>query len=106
MIPRKIWNDGKIARNKNDYAGWAKEIAQQEHAPLVDLNEIIAERYDAMGPEKVSPLFGDEHTHTTLAGAEINAEAVIAGLKALKSDPLAPYFSERANRVTPAAISQ
>jgi lysophospholipase L1-like esterase len=106
MIPRKIWKDGKIARNKDDYAGWAEQIAQQEHAPLVDLNEIIAERYDAMGPEKVNPLFGDEHTHTTLAGAEINAEAVIAGLKALKNDPLAPYFSERANSVAPAAISQ
>ncbi|HEX4748620.1 MAG TPA: rhamnogalacturonan acetylesterase [Bryobacteraceae bacterium] len=106
MIPRKIWKDGKIARNKSDYAGWAEQIAQQEKAPLVDLNEIIAERYDTMGPDKVNPLFGDEHTHTTLAGAEINAEAVIAGLKALNSDPLAPYFSERAMHVAPAVVSQ
>ncbi len=106
MIPRKIWKNGKIVRNKNDYAGWAEQVANQEHAPLIDLNEIIAERYDAMGPEKVNPLFADEHTHTTLAGAELNAEAVIAGLKALKNDPLAPYFSARAAQVAPAVISQ
>ncbi|HZS55594.1 MAG TPA: rhamnogalacturonan acetylesterase [Bryobacteraceae bacterium] len=105
MIPRKIWKDGKIARNKDDYAGWAEQVAHEEHAPLLDLNEIIAERYDTMGPEKVNPLFGDEHTHTTLAGAEINAEAVIEGLKALKSNPLAPYFSERATQVQPAVLS-
>ena len=27
LIPRKIWKDGKIARNKGDYAGWAEEVA-------------------------------------------------------------------------------
>jgi rhamnogalacturonan acetylesterase len=59
------------------------------------LNEIIAARYDAMGPEKVDPLFGDEHTHTTRAGAELNAECVIAGLKALHPNPLASYLSSR-----------
>jgi lysophospholipase L1-like esterase len=106
MIPRKIWKDEKTARNKDDYAGWAAEVAEQENVPVIDLNEIIAERYDAMGPEKVDPLFADEHTHTTLAGAQINAEAVIAGLRALKNDPLAPYFSQKAAQVAPAVLSQ
>ena len=101
MIPRKIWKDGKIQRNTADYAGWAAEVARAEHAPLIDLNEIIARRYDEMGPDKVNPLFGDEHTHTTRAGAEINAESVVAGLKALPEDPLAPYFSEGAKQVSP-----
>jgi rhamnogalacturonan acetylesterase len=56
------------------------------------LNEIVARRYDALGPEKVEPLFGDEHTHTSRAGAILNAECVIAGLKALKENPLAGYL--------------
>jgi len=94
QIPRKIWKDGKIVRNKDSYAGWAEEVAKAENAPFVDLNEIIAERYDALGPEKVDPLFGDPHTHTTAAGAELNAQCVITGLKALTNDPLAPYLSE------------
>jgi rhamnogalacturonan acetylesterase len=106
MIPRKIWRDGKIVRNKDDYAGWAAQVAEQEKAPVIDLNEIIAERYDEIGPEKVNPLFGDEHTHTTMAGAQVNAEAVSAGLKGLKNNPLAPYFSEKAAQVAPAIVSQ
>ena len=67
-------------------------MAAAEHVPFVDLNEIIAKRYDAMGPEKVEPLFGDPHTHTSRAGAELNAQCVVEGLKSLVSDPLAKYM--------------
>ncbi len=95
MIPRKIWKDGKIVRNSGDYAGWAADVARSEGVAFIDLNELIAQHYDEMGPEKVNPLFGDEHTHTTRAGAELNAECVIEGLKKLANDPLAPYFSEK-----------
>ena len=98
LIPRKIWKDGKIQRNSGDYAGWAAETARAEQVPFIDLNEIIAARYDTMGPEKVDPLFGDEHTHTTRAGAELNAECVIAGLKALPGNPLGSYFLSQHSR--------
>jgi lysophospholipase L1-like esterase len=101
LIPRKIWKDGKIARNTADYAGWAAEVAVAAKVPLVDLNEIIARRYDALGPEKVEPLFGDPHTHTSRAGAELNAECVISGLKGLAANPLAKFFSAKATVVGP-----
>jgi lysophospholipase L1-like esterase len=92
LIPRKIWTDGKIARNQDTYAGWAAEVAKAEHVPFIDLNERVAQHYDALGQEKVEPLFGDEHTHTTQAGAELNARTVVEGLKALPSDPLDAYL--------------
>jgi lysophospholipase L1-like esterase len=92
LIPRKIWKDGKIARNTQDYAGWAVAVAVSENVPLIDLNENIALRYDELGPEKVEPLFADPHTHTSRAGAEMNAEIVVDGLKKLKSDPLEKYL--------------
>lgn len=92
LIPRKIWKDGHVVRSADSYAGWARQVAETEHAPFVDLNEIIARRYDAMGQEKVEPMFADPHTHTSRAGAELNAEAVVEGLKALPEDPLAGYL--------------
>jgi lysophospholipase L1-like esterase len=96
LIPRKIWKDGKIARDSESYAGWAAQVAASEDVAFVDLNESIARRYDELGPEKVEPLFADPHTHTSRAGAELNAEVVVAGLKGLQKNPLAPYFSEKA----------
>jgi lysophospholipase L1-like esterase len=93
-VPRKIWKEGRIVRDQ--YARWAEEVAKAEKVGFIDLNEIIARQYEAMGAEKVEPLFADEHTHTTLAGAELNAAGVISGLKALKPDSLASYYSEKA----------
>ena len=99
LIPRKIWKDGKIARNLDTYAGWAAAVAASEGVGFIDLNETIARRYDALGPEKVEPLFADPHTHTSRAGAELNAECVVAGLKRLKGDPLAAYYSAKGKEV-------
>jgi lysophospholipase L1-like esterase len=98
-IPRKAWKDGKVVRNASNYGGWAKQVAEQEHIEFIDLNEIIARRYDALGEAAVEPLFGDPHTHTSRAGAELNAECVVAGLKALPNDPVAKYFSAKGKAV-------
>ena len=51
------------------------------------------------GPEKVELLFFVDNTHTSLAGAELNAASVVVGLKALKNHPLARFFSVRARSV-------
>jgi len=99
LIPRKIWKDGKIERGTASYGGWAWEVARSENAPFVDLNEIIARRYDALGESKVEALFADPHTHTSRTGAELNAECVVAGLKGLEHDPLAGYFSAKGEAV-------
>jgi lysophospholipase L1-like esterase len=94
LVPRKTWKEGKVARNKETHAGWAEAVAKAEGVPFVDLNEIIAAHYDELGPEKVNPLFADEHTHTSATGAELNADCVVEGLKALTNDPLDPYLTE------------
>lgn len=101
LVPRKIWVDGHIRRNTDTYRGWAQQVAEQEHAGFVDLNKIIARRYDAMGPDTVDTLFGDPHTHTDWAGAVINAEAVVSDLRDLPGDPLAPYLSETGKAIAP-----
>lgn len=99
LVPRKIWKDGNLANNSQDYAKWAAEVADQARVGFVDLNAIIALKYEELGPERVEPLFADAQTHITLAGAEINAASVVAGLKALKKNPLARYFSVKAKEV-------
>ncbi len=79
LIPRKTWKDGKIAREQ--YAVWAREVAAAEHVAVIDLNELISKKYEELGPEKVEPMFGDPHTHTSRAGAELNASIIAAAIK-------------------------
>ena len=101
LIPRKTWKDGKIVRADGSYGGWTRQVAEKRHVAFIDLNHIIADRYDRMGEAAVEPLFGDPHTHTTLAGAQLNAECVVAGLKALANDPVAADFSAAGKAIKP-----
>ncbi|HEY4338061.1 MAG TPA: rhamnogalacturonan acetylesterase [Puia sp.] len=91
-IPRNEWADGKCVRSPNSYSGWAKETADATGAFFVDLNNIIADEYDQLGPDKVKEFFPGDHTHTNEAGARMNAAAVVTGLKKIKNDPLADYL--------------
>jgi lysophospholipase L1-like esterase len=103
-IPRKTWKDGKIVRSTASYGGWAKQVAQQENVGFVDLNELIARRYDAMGEAAVETMFADKNTHTTKAGAELNAEMVTSGLRALPAAPLDSDLSEKGREVPAAKL--
>ena len=55
------------------------EAAKTGGAFFIDLNEIVARHYEEAGAEKVQALyFGPpDHTHTTAAGAQLNAASVI-----------------------------
>jgi lysophospholipase L1-like esterase len=100
LIPRNNWKDGRVLRNKADYGGWAGEAAAAETAPFLDINDIIADVYDHLGQEKVKPLFiAGAGPHTSMAGAQTNALCVILALKSIETNPLAPYFSDKANSV-------
>ncbi len=94
LVPRKIWKGGKIARTAGSHADWTREVATAENVAFLDLHELIAQRYDALGEAAVNPLFADERVHTSQAGAEFNAGVVIAGLKSLPQNPIAAYLKE------------
>lgn len=84
-VPRKIWDDSgaKIAPPDNSYPQWARQIAAESGVPLIDLHELIAEHYDELGPKKVEDFFADDHTHTSRAGARLNAQIVAKALEGI-----------------------
>lgn len=91
-VPRKTWKDGRIARSTDDgYAAWARRVAAEEVVPFIDLNDLVATRYEQLGETAVNGLFADAHTHTSRAGAELNAAIVAAALRALPGDPLSAF---------------
>jgi lysophospholipase L1-like esterase len=107
LIPRNNWKHGRALRNKSDYAGWAATVAKTEKVPFLDLNEIIARRYDELGQAAVNLLFVvGAGPHTSRAGAETNALCVVSALKGLPTNPLARFFSEKADGVTPADLNR
>lgn len=82
-IPRNDWKDGKVVRSPDSYSGWAEQVAKEEGAYFVKLNDIIATKYESMGSEAVKLFFPGDHTHTNREGAALNASIVMAALKEL-----------------------
>jgi rhamnogalacturonan acetylesterase len=93
-VPRNIWKDGKVVRASSDYGLWAKEAATTGRAFFVDLNEITADHYEKVGQAKVAADYftTKDHTHSSPAGAKLNAASAIAGLRKLKKSPLKKYI--------------
>lgn len=91
-VPRKRWENGKIVRSQNGYGDWARQVAAEEGAAFIDLGELVATRYDELGPEAVDAMFGDAHTHTSLAGARLGAAVVATALAKMPDDPLRDYL--------------
>ena len=98
-IPHKQrWEQG---RDFASFAQWDEELAQKHGAQFFDLTLVVTAAYKKAGPDKVATYFADKGTHTTDIGAQLNAVCVVAGLKSLPGNPLAPYFSEKGQAVAP-----
>jgi Lysophospholipase L1 and related esterases len=91
-IPRNEWKDGKVIRSSDSYGKWAEEIAKAESIYFVDLNNFIAAKYEELGADKVKPFFPGDHTHTSLEGAQLNAEIVANTLKTKGPTQIRKYF--------------
>jgi hypothetical protein len=112
LTVRDVWTNGKIERLKEQSPGqggmsdWTRQVAAQEHVPLLDESNIAGDLYDKLGQTEADKLFADHHLHTTTAGAILNCEAFIAGLKALPDMPLIADLNAKGQAIpayTPAA---
>jgi rhamnogalacturonan acetylesterase len=96
---RNHWKNGKIERDPEEYGKWAAEVAIEENVTFIDLNSIIADKYDRLGEEQVKAFFPEDDVHTSKEGAQLNAALVISGLKTLKDFPLCRCLSEKGRAI-------
>jgi rhamnogalacturonan acetylesterase len=101
LVPRNVWKEGKVTRGAADYGKWAADVAKMESghrtgAYFIDLNELVARKYDVVGDSTLlqATYFVKDNTHTNAAGAKVNAACVIEGLLQLKACPLKNYLKK------------
>lgn len=78
----------------SSYRLWAKQVAEAEGVPFVDLYGLVWPEYARLTPEEVKTRYftSADNTHTNRAGAELNAEKVIEGLRRLPNDPFSGFL--------------
>lgn len=83
--PRNKWDNGCIERNTESFGRWAREAAEQAGAYYIDLNRITGDKLERIGLDeglrKVNAYFKKDHTHTSKAGARLNAAGIAEGLQ-------------------------
>jgi rhamnogalacturonan acetylesterase len=96
-VPRCKWAEGKIVRGEENHGQWAAEVAEAAGVQFIDLNGLIADRYDPIGQPIIKAMyFPMDNTHTNPAGARVNAACVVLGLLQLKDCPLCKYLVDSA----------
>ncbi|MEO5961600.1 MAG: hypothetical protein ABIZ49_04840 [Opitutaceae bacterium] len=83
------------------YTQWTKELAAKLNLPVLDLTNLCADRYEAMGREAVDKFYSD-HNHTYLPGAEYVAATIVSGLKAFENGSFTALLSEKGRAVVAA----
>jgi len=89
-IPRYSIKNGRVDRS--DYAEWARQVAAETGAYFIPLNDMIATEYEKMDTAQVRSFFPADHTHTNTAGAVLNAQIVVKGIKGLDQCQLKKYL--------------
>jgi lysophospholipase L1-like esterase len=85
--PRNLWTpEETVARNSATYGLWAREAAEAMGAYFIDLNEISAAKLEQIGKSGALSYFKNDHTHTSLKGAHLNAQSVVEGVRALPDE--------------------
>ena len=84
------------------YTAWTKELGARLHLPVLDLTNLCADRYEAMGREAVNAFYSD-HNHTYQPGADFVAATIVSGLKAFPRSPFLALLSAKGAAVPPAA---
>lgn len=95
LTVRNIWKDGKVERGSGKFGVWSAEIAKTQKIDFIDLTNLIADKYEKLGQEKVKTMFPQDHTHTGPEAADLNASLVVVGLNKLKKNPLKKFYSEK-----------
>lgn len=89
--PGNRWTDNRMNRCDKTYGKWSKEVAEQEGVSFIDLNDLTAKKFEAMGKEKTAAYYADS-VHNTQEGAVLNAESVVEGIRSLQNCDLKDYL--------------
>lgn len=90
--PQKQVEQGEV--EKNNYVRWCAEVAKSEKVEFVNLNKIVMSKYAKLTPADIKTKYFTpaDNTHTSPAGAELNAACVVEGLRELKDCPLKDFL--------------
>lgn len=106
LTPRNAWDGkhpGHIGRVNETFGLWARQVAEEQDVPFIDLNEISASKLERFSTWKVDYHFYHDRIHTSAFGARLNARSAAEGLAAATHPDLKGLQACLVNLELPAA---
>lgn len=94
LTPRLAWDEAdttRVARVDATFGLWARQIADEQGVPFIDLNDISASKFERFGRRKMGTMFYLDRIHTSALGARENALSAAQGLREA-GHPLAQWL--------------
>ena len=89
LTPRNEWSrengKWKVERRNDSFGRWYHEVVETTGVQFIDLHNITADALDEMGKTVAQEFYKNDHTHTSMAGAMLNAQGIAKGLKMINS---------------------
>ena len=85
-VPHVPKTEMKAGETENwDDVRYAGQVATNENTLFINLNQIVISHYAGMTPQEIKAKYFTtfDNTHSSLAGAELNAQSVVEGLRTL-----------------------
>ena len=91
-VPKAEVTAGDV--EKSPYVEMSTAVAKNEKVAFINLNQLTMSHYAGLKPEEIKAKYFTtaDNTHSSPAGAELNAASVVEGLKQLKDCPLAGFL--------------
>lgn len=93
--PRNKFDNGLIESNASSFGAWTEKVAKMENVPYVNLNRVSGMKLQKMADESglklVNSYFKNDHSHSSLKGAHLNAQGIIESLD-YEGSPLHPFI--------------
>ncbi|KUL83225.1 hypothetical protein ZTR_10471 [Talaromyces verruculosus] len=80
QTPNNPWETGTFVYSPNRFWGYAELAAEVSGVEYVDHGGYVASIFETLGETTVDSYFPNDHTHTSVAGAKVVAQAFLKGV--------------------------
>lgn len=87
-IPRNKWTNDQVIRNQHTYGLWARQVAEKNEVPFLDLNDRMASKMEEIGEAVVTGnhFYERDPVHTSARGAVLAASVLMNEVRDAKID--------------------
>lgn len=98
LTQRQVWQQSRIER-ASAYTSWMYQLALDLDTAFIDVNNLVADKFEALGEAETQKLFVKDYVHFNHQGAKIHAEIILAGMKGARIGDIDALLNDKGRAI-------